>query len=101
MAAYGDSLVKGGRGVDLAEILHMIFFFLLCPNFPHYFARIWEGSCPPPPAPCLVRPCVCRCRGISRCNLYVDVCSASMRNSFISRSMSVVQADTSTKTANA
>ena len=35
--AYGDSLVKGGRGVDLPEILHILlalpeFSPLFCPN---------------------------------------------------------------------
>ena len=38
--AYGDSLVKGGRGVDLPEILHTIFFLLALPTFPHCFAPL-------------------------------------------------------------
>ena len=37
--------IPRGRGVDLPEILHMIFFFLLCPNL--------RGQLPPPtPLPC-------------------------------------------------
>ena len=46
--AYGDSLVKGAEGWICPKFDT---FFLLYPNFPHCFARIWEGSCPPPPRP--------------------------------------------------
>ena len=39
----GTLWLRGGRGVDLPEILHMIFFFLFCPNL--------GGQLPPPPPP--------------------------------------------------
>ena len=50
--AYGDSLVKGGRGVDLPEILHIL---LALPEFSPLFCPNLGGQLPPPP--CLVRPC--------------------------------------------
>ena len=55
--AYGDSSVKGGRGVDLPEILHMIFFLLALPRLSPLFCPNLGGQLPPPrpPAPCLVR----------------------------------------------
>ena len=82
--AYGDSSVKGGRGVDLPEILHMIFFFLLCPDFPHCFARIWEGSSPPLP-PCLVRlwsylPIATICIKIQKCHRHVTHVETTWKN---------------------
>ena len=46
--AYGDSLVKGGRGVDLVEILHTIFFLLALPEFPPLFCPNLGGQLPPP-----------------------------------------------------
>ena len=50
--AYGDSSVKGGRGVDLAEILHMIFFLLALPRFSPLFCPNLGGQLPlPPPRP--------------------------------------------------
>ena len=42
--AYGDSSVKGGRGVDLPEILRIIFFLLALPSF----AQNLGGQLPPP-----------------------------------------------------
>ena len=47
--AYGDSLVKGGRGVDLAEILHTIFFLLALPEFSPLFWPNLGVQLPPPP----------------------------------------------------
>ena len=49
--AYGDSSVKGGRGVDLAEILHMIFFLLALPKFSPLFCPNLGGQLPPPCPP--------------------------------------------------
>ena len=54
--AYGDSSVKGGRGVDLAEILHMIFFLLALPRFSPLFLPEFGRAVAPLP-PCLVRLC--------------------------------------------
>ena len=42
------SLVKGGRGVDLAEILHIL---LTLPEFSPLFCPNMGGQLPPPPAP--------------------------------------------------
>ena len=48
--AYGDSLVKGVRGVDLPEILHRYFFFLLAlAEFSPLFCPNLGGQLPPPP----------------------------------------------------
>ena len=52
--AYGDSLVKGGRGVDLPETLHTIFFLFALPEFSALFCLNLGGQLPP----CLVRPWV-------------------------------------------
>ena len=41
---YGDSSVKGGRGVDLAEILHIIFFLLALPRFSPLFCPNLGGQ---------------------------------------------------------
>ena len=49
--AYGDSSVKGGRGVDLPEILHIIFFLLALPRFSPLFCPNLGGQLPPPPVP--------------------------------------------------
>ena len=50
-----DVIINIPKGL-ICSFLWPVFFFLLCPNFPHclpefhpLFARIWEGSCPPPP----------------------------------------------------
>ena len=42
---------RTGAGWFARNFTHDSFFFLPCPDFPHCFARIWEGSCPPPPCP--------------------------------------------------
>ena len=49
--AYGDSSVKGGRGVDLPEILHIIFFLLALPRLSPLFCPNLGGQLPPPPCP--------------------------------------------------
>ena len=49
--AYGDSMVKGGRMVDLAEILHTILFLIALPEFSPLFCPNLGGQLPPlPPA---------------------------------------------------
>ena len=45
--AYGDSLVKGGRGVDLPEILHI----LLAQIFPTVLPELRRTVAPPPSPP--------------------------------------------------
>ena len=49
--AYRDSSVKGGRGADLPEILHIIFFLLALPKFPPLFCPNLGGQLPPHPTP--------------------------------------------------
>ena len=49
--AYGDSSVKGGRGVALPEILHMIVFLLALPRFSALFCPNLGGQLPSPPPP--------------------------------------------------
>ena len=44
--AYGDSLVKGGRGGDLPEILHTICFLLKLPEFFPLFCPNLGGQLP-------------------------------------------------------
>ena len=51
MGVYGDSSVKGGRGVDLAEILHIIFFLLALPRLSPLFCPNLVGQLPPAPRP--------------------------------------------------
>ena len=52
----GTLRLRGAEGLICPKFYT---FFLLCPNFPHCSARIWEGSCPPAPPPRLVRPWWC------------------------------------------
>ena len=49
--AYGDSSVKGGRGVDLPEILHIIFLLLALPRFSPLFCPNLGGQLPSPLSP--------------------------------------------------
>ena len=46
--AYGDSSVKGSRGVDFPEILHIIFFLLALPRFSPLFCPNLGGQLPGP-----------------------------------------------------
>ena len=68
--AYGDSMVKGGRMVDLPEILHTIFFLIALPELSPLFCPNLGGQLPP----CLVR-------------LWVGVTSVSLPvvNSYVSK----------------
>ena len=49
--AYGDSLVKGGRGVLIARNFTHDFFLLALPEFSPLFCPSLGGQLPPPPAP--------------------------------------------------
>ena len=53
-------------------------FFLLCPNFSHCFARIWEGSSPPPPCALTRTPMFIRMGGI-RCSSPAWQCACARR----------------------
>ena len=49
---YGHSSVKGGRGLDLPEILHIIYFFSSCfaKIFPTVLPEFGRAVAPLPPA---------------------------------------------------
>ena len=48
--AYGDSSVKGGKGVDLPENFHMIFFSSCSAQiFPTVLPEFGRAVAPPPP----------------------------------------------------
>ena len=57
----GTLRLRGAEGLICPKFYTSFFFFLLCPDFPHCFARIWEGSCPPPPPAPLPRTPMARC----------------------------------------
>ena len=43
----GTLQLRGAERLICPKFYASFYFFLLCPDFPHCFARIWEGSCPP------------------------------------------------------